>query len=531
MGIKNWFLFLLVVQLFSCAQVRPLEGGPQDTEAPVPDMLKASPALGSTNVKPTTIRIPFSEYIKLNNASKNINVVPELPTKPVYEVRGRELVITIDPNELAENTTYSFIFNQAIADLNEGNDTTFTYVFSTGQYIDSLSHNVLLIDAESLSPIANAMVGLFAISDTLDPYTQKPRYLAPTNKLGEANFQFLGQQDFVVFAYDLKGMTRLSPDAPIAFRQDVLQLDTLQRTDTLFMFTPLPQEPAKGRILKKSIDGPGRITLVTNFLFSPQEILVKSGEQFVDFKVEETNRSDSSMLWIRAVESTNYEVLIPFQDTVLSAKLSLRKIPEKQSALSNNLKSDELGIFDTLRLTFDFPIQSINEQNLLVYQDSQLVNINQILLDNHRSVLVLGDFEADLTYHLTVLPNSIGFYDDSFFADSIKISFKRKGENKYANLELVLENKPEGKLILNLISGNAIVAQQVLDADQQRVDFKLLPPGEYMVQVVLDENENGQWDTGSWLLKQQPEQIVWFRQPITLRANWDTSQPLGFQEQ
>lgn len=529
MGIKNWFLFWLVAVLFSCAQVRPLEGGAQDTEAPVPDMLKASPALGSTNVKPTTIRIPFNEYIKLNNASKNISVVPELPSKPVYEVRGRELMITIDPSELAENTTYSFIFNQAIADLNEGNDTTFTYVFSTGQYIDSLSHNVLLIDAETLSPVANAMVGLFALSDTLDPYTQKPRYLAPTNKLGEANFQYLGQQDFVVFAYDLKGTTKLTPDAPIAFRQKVLQLDTLQRTDTLFMFTPLPQEPTKGRISKKTIDGPGRITLAANFDFSPQEILVKSGEQFVDFMVEETHRSDSTMLWIRATENTNYEVLIPFQDTVLSARLSVRKIPEKKSALSNNLKSDELGIFDTLRLTFDFPIQSINEQNMVVYQDSQAVNITQILIDNHRNVLVLGDFQADLTYHLTVLPNSIVFYDDTFFADSIQISFKRKGENKYANLELVLENKPEGKLVLNLFIGNTIVAQQLLAADQETVDFKLLPPGEYTVQVVLDENENGQWDTGSWLLKQQPEKIIWFRQPITLRANWDTSQPLGFQ--
>ena len=84
-------------------------------------------------------------------------------------------------------------------------------------------------------------------------------------------------------------------------------------------------------------------------------------------------------------------------------------------------------------------------------------------------------------------------------------------------------------MVIHLLSNGKVVAQQSVSAHQESVFFELLQPGEYTVKVILDTNENGQWDTGSWLLKQQAEKVIWFRQPFTLRANWDTKQPLGFQ--
>jgi hypothetical protein len=528
MGVRFFPFFLLGILLWGCAQVRPLEGGEKDERAPVPNLSKASPALGSTNIRPSTIRIPFDEYVKINNPTKNISVVPELPTKPKYEVKGRDLIITINPSELLDNTTYSFVFNQAISDLNEANDTTFTYVFSTGQFIDSLSHNVLLIDAENLSPVSNAIVGLYTPSDTLDPYTQKPRYLAQTNKLGEANFQYLGQQDFVVFAYDLKGSAKLTNDAPIAFRNELLSLDTLPKTDTLFMFVP-KSPPKTGRVLSKSIDGPGRIAVRTNYDFSPAEVIIQSGSEMMGFMVEETTQSDSAVFWVSVAENMNYDVFIPFQDTVLNAKVATRKIVEKKSAVTNNLVKEELGFSDTLMLTFDFPISTFNPQSFTITQNGEVLADVSFVVENHRNLKILGNFDPDVVYQLAVLPNAVGFYHETYYADSILLSFKRLGLNKYANLELVLEDKPEVSMVIHLLSNGKVVAQQSVSAHQESVFFELLQPGEYTVKVILDTNENGQWDTGSWLLKQQAEKVIWFRQPFTLRANWDTKQPLGFQ--
>jgi hypothetical protein len=528
MGVRFFPFFLFGLLLWGCAQVRPLEGGTKDEQAPVPNLSKASPAQGSTNVRPGTIRIPFDEYVKINNPTKNISVVPELPTKPKYEVKGKDLMITLNATELLENTTYSFVFNQAISDLNEANDTTFTYVFSTGQFIDSLSHKVLLIDAENLSPVSNAIVGLYTPSDTLDPYTQKPRYLAQTNKLGEANFQYLGQQDFVVFAYDLEGSAKSTNDAPIAFRNELLSLDTLPKTDTLFMFVPKSQ-PKTGRVLSKSIDGPGRIAVRTNYDFSPAEVIIQSGSEMLGFMVEETMSSDSAVFWVRAAENMNYDVIIPFQDSVLNAKVATRKIVEKKSAVTNNLVNEELGFSDTLMLTFDFPISTFNPQSFTITQNGEALSHVSFVVENHRNLKILGDFDPDLVYQLAVLPNAVGFYHETYYADSILISFKRLGLNKYANLELVLEDKPVVSMVIHLLNNGKIVAQQSVSAHQESVFFELLQPGEYTVKVILDANENGQWDTGSWILKQQAEKVIWFRQSFTLRANWDTKQPLGFQ--
>jgi hypothetical protein len=412
--------------------------------------------------------------------------------------------------------------------LNESNDTTFTYVFSTGQFIDSLSHSVLLIDAETLSPVEGAIIGLFVPSDTLDPYAQQPLYLAQSNKMGEANFGYLAQQNFVVFAYDLKGSAKLTEDAPIAFRQELLVLDTLKLTDTLFMFLPINQ-PKTGRVLSKNIEGPGRIAVRTNFDFSPAEVIIQSGSEMLGFMVEETMSQDSAVFWVSAAENMNYDVFIPFQDTVLNARVATRKIVEKKSAVTNNLVKEELGFTDTLMLTFDFPISIFNPQSFTITQNGEALADLSFVVENHRNLKIFGDFDPDLVYQLAVLPNAVGFYHQTSYADSILISFKRLGQNKYANLELVLEDKPEVSMVIHLLNNGKVVAQQSVSVEQESVFFELLQPGEYTVKVILDANENGQWDTGSWLLKQQPENVIWFRQSFTLRANWDTKQPIGFQ--
>jgi len=528
MGLKKRLAIGFLFVISSCAQVRPLEGGAKDEAAPKPDMQNASPVLGSTSISPSVIRIAFDEYIKLNNPAKTISITPELPTKPIVEVSGRELTIQIESKDLLANTTYSIVFNKAISDLNEGNDTTFTYVFSTGQFIDSLNYSVVLIDAETLQPVSDAMIGLFVSTDTLDPYTQKPKYLAQTDKTGKANFQYLGAQDLAVFAYNLNGLNKISADSPIAFRTNLIEIDTTWVTDTLRIFTP-KVVPSRGSVLKKNLDSRGRITVVTNFDFEPSVALIKNNENYVDFSVEETPRSDSSIFWILAQENFNYEIQIPYQDTLISAKVSTRKIDLDKSKIINNLDNGELEINESLTFSFDFPIQSINPQNLLVYQDNVLIPEIEYSIENLRNLKILSEFEPESTFQLVILPNSITFYDGTLFTDSIVVNFKRKGASKYANLELVLENLPDMPLVIYLHSNGQIVAKQIVELTQNIVSFKQLKPGEYTIQVAYDWNNNGVWDTGSWQNNTQPEVIVWFTQPITLRANWDTKQPLAFQ--
>jgi len=56
-----------------------------------------------------------------------------------------------------------------------------------------------------------------------------------------------------------------------------------------------------------------------------------------------------------------------------------------------------------------------------------------------------------------------------------------------------------------------------------------LLPGKYSLRAILDENENLKWDTGSFLLKRQPERVIYYNKTIDLRANWTINEEFNVQ--
>jgi hypothetical protein len=520
------YCFFICLFLVSCAQVQPLGGGEKDETAPIPNLERSNPVFASTDVKPSRIKIPFNEYIKLNNPNTNILITPELVTKPKFEVRGKDLIITLDSNELLDNTTYSFVFNKAIADINENNDTTFTFVFSTGKIIDSLSYAVLVIDNDSQTPVTNAMVGLYVLSDSLNPYKHRPKYVAQTNKEGVANFSYLPEQHFEVFGYKNKDGGGITKNSMIAFLSKPIKIDTLFRKDTLYLFQPRVEEE-RGKILKKDLTLVGRIELVTNFDHRADQIRVFNDDDLVDVLIEPTSRLDSSIVWIKARENTAYTLTIPFNDTLLSTRVFSRKLPEHKVKYVANTNAGELEINNDFSLIFDLPIQSIDSSRIFVYTQDTLLVPNNVVIRDLRSLTFLS---VENHNKVRIEPGAVTFYNGLTYQDSIDVKFTRKTEKRYANLELILEQMPHYPLILRLHRGKELVAEKNVPIQDSIVSFPLMQPGDYFLQVIVDLNDNGCYDLGDFSVRRQPEPVIWFRQPITLRANWDTTQPVQFKK-
>lgn len=57
-----------------------------------------------------------------------------------------------------------------------------------------------------------------------------------------------------------------------------------------------------------------------------------------------------------------------------------------------------------------------------------------------------------------------------------------------------------------------------------RADIFYLKPGKYYVRLFNDHNGNGQWDTGCYAEDRQAEEVYYFPQSFTIRANWDIEQ-------
>ena len=174
-------LLLFVVQ---CAKRGTPTGGPKDETAPV--LVRADPPNNTTNFNGKEIRIEFDEYIKLKDLSKNLIISPPMDPKAQISPQGsasRYIDIQIT-DTLESNTTYVFNFGESVTDNNEGNPFSFfKYVFSTGDYIDSLTVTGVIRDAILREPDNYVTVMLYEADSTYRDsvvYKEVPRYVTNT---------------------------------------------------------------------------------------------------------------------------------------------------------------------------------------------------------------------------------------------------------------------------------------------------------------------------------------------------------------
>jgi len=77
------------------------------------------------------------------------------------------------------------------------------------------------------------------------------------------------------------------------------------------------------------------------------------------------------------------------------------------------------------------------------------------------------------------------------------------------------------KYTIQLLTKNFdLVAETV--ARNGEYTFELIPPGEYLLRVLVDEDQDGNWETGNILENEEPEPVFFYTEetPISLRANW-----------
>ena len=92
--------------------------------------------------------------------------------------------------------------------------------------------------------------------------------------------------------------------------------------------------------------------------------------------------------------------------------------------------------------------------------------------------------------------------------------------DKYGTLYINVDSvPPHGLLQLTNTKGD-VVRQNVLPQNGKAA-FRYLKPGDYMVRILIDDNDNGTWDTGDYANHRQPEHFIYYMEKVSVRANWD----------
>ena len=185
------FSALLLVR---CAHPVSPTGGPRDVTPPVVEGY--SPPNLTKRFREKSFRIEFNEYVTLKNQATEVFSSPPMRHEPDIRVRGKSITVKLI-DSLVSDATYSINFGNAITDLTEGNILKgFSYVFSTGDIIDTLSLQGTLQSAFDRKPQKEVFIGLYMNNnDTIAfdslPLKVAPYYITKTDEQGNFLFNHL----------------------------------------------------------------------------------------------------------------------------------------------------------------------------------------------------------------------------------------------------------------------------------------------------------------------------------------------------
>ena len=551
---------VLMLSFMRCANVVSPSGGPKDTIPPI--VLQSSPENQSTNFSEKEIHITFDEYVTLNNPNNNILISPPLENNPEYKLSGKSLIIKFK-EPLKPETTYSINFGEAIKDLHEGNIfKDYSFVFSTGENIDTLTLSGKLLQSVDHKPSADFFVMLYVDNnDTVSvdslPYVSKPYYLTKSDKEGNFNFSGLKDDEYLLFAlkdgnYNLKFDL---PNEEIAFIDSLVSpIDNLQLTidndsivndsvkhdvkeSTTYTLYSFFEEDSIQRLLKKEVPEEGLLRFA--FSYPAQnvkiEILETVPDSFAIFPTYSANYD--SILWYftpnkdSLLLTINYDTLI--NDTT---KISLKPrktdnrrrkkdVGTKSLNIKSNINGGKLKPEQDLILSFKEPVTDVVMRDTswyIVDKDTIINDLHFVKIDSFGLKYRLNKtFETEKSYKI-IIPDSVFYSFKGVTNDTTEFSFKVPALSEYGNVFVTIE-KPNNvpQIIVELLDEKDKVQEKQIITENSEVSFKYLSPKKYKLRATLDRDANGHWSPGDYGKKQLPEEVYYHKDVFDVKANWD----------
>lgn len=572
--IRHIVLLMLSFLLLRCANVVSPTGGPKDVTPPV--VLSTSPNNNSVNFTGKTINITFDEYVTLDNPTKNVLISPPMEKSPVFKLNGKTLMVRFE-EKLKPETTYSINFGNAIKDLHEGNILkNYTYIFSTGNYTDSLSLIGTVYNAYKLEAEKEMYVMLYdtgkenANIDSL-PYLSLPDYITMTDDKGKFVFRALSDKNYMLFALK-DGNSNMLYDLPnenIAFYPEYVRpvyipdklfnisKDTITSSETeenlqdsiidIYVDTTLNytvnectlysylQEDSIQKLFKKELVEDGLLRFV--FRYPAQDVKIEVQETLPDtFDIYPLySQRQDTVLWYftpnkdSLLVSINYDTLI--HDTIhfsLKPKTVKRRRQEtevKKLSISNNTSQGKLIPEHDLILSLPEPVTKYDMHDttwFITSKDTVFNNIEFEKIDNDgMKFKMLNTIEPEEKYTI-IIPDSVFYSFRGYTNDVTKLSFSIADYNEFGNIYITVmipDDIPQA--IVYLTDENDKIKDTRIVRENGEIAFEFLKPGKYKLKAILDKDGNGIWSPGNYLRKIQPEKVIIYNNVFEIKANWD----------
>jgi uncharacterized protein (DUF2141 family) len=522
------FLFLLLISFsfYQCGRKGTPTGGIKDIIPP--KLEKSEPAQMTTNFKADKIRLYFDEFIKLKDVQEQLIISPPLKNTPIITPAGTpsKYVEIRLKDTLKENTTYTFNFGQSIIDNNEDNPNSFlTYVFSTGNYIDSLELKGVVEDAFEKEAETFISVMLYEIDSTYNDstiYKKPPTYIANTlDSTVFFNLNYLRKGKYALFGLKDNNKNNLFDQKldKIAFLKDTIALPT----DEIYLLTLFKEKPNYAISVPKY---EAKNKIIFGYQGDSKDIQIKNLTVYPDSvktMITKEREKDTLNYWFTPfkADSLVFAVVnerLKLKDTFV---LKTRKVAADSLVIKPNV-TGIIGFEETFLITANIPIIMTDTSKIqLINKDSVSINFTALLDSLNNSLNIVFKKEPNEVYRLSIFPDLV----QDFFGntnDTVVYNLKTNKYQDYGNLELSLSGNVSYPVIVQLTDNKGKEVKRELYAlEPKTFYFNHLNPAKYLVRVIYDSNKNKKWDTGDYLQKIQPERISYAPKPIEMRANWE----------
>lgn len=523
---SKYILFLFAILIISCAKRGSITGGLKDTIAP---SLKMSfPENFSTNFKETQIKLEFDEIVILKGLRKQLVISPPMKNEPLIIPTTASKYITIKIKDtLLPNTTYSFNFGQSLTDNNEGNPLNqFKYVFSTGDYIDSLALGGKVKYAYEKEAESFISVMLYEVNDKFNDSTifkESPRYITNTlDSLKSFRLENLKAGKYRLIALkDLNNNNKFDPKTEkIGFIKDYITIpnDTLYEIElfkeNIVFKANKPTQESGNRLL---MGYEGKI----NDASSKPKITLKNNNEILTSIVTKMQKKDSLQIWYKPIKTDSLKVDVS-QDSYNKTFTIKTRSPKKDTLTISSV--NPANFHDLFAIETTTPLVKFDESKIkLIDGDSIALKFTMNYDEFNQKLFFDFKKEPAKKYSFNILPGAMtDFFEQT--NDTLNYQISTKELDQYGNLKVKLENVKSFPVIVELLkSTGEVVASQYLE-NNTTINFSLLDPAQLSLRAIYDTNKNKKFDPGNYLEKKYAEEVIYLSGEIDVRTNWDVDQ-------
>lgn len=519
------FICLSLLALVKCAKRGSPTGGEKDLTGPV--LIKAFPTNLSVEFRGQKFKLLFDEYVQLKDVQTQLVVSP--PLKYIPEIKpinraSKVLEITLK-DTLKENTTYAFNFGQSIVDFNEGNPNNFlSYVFSTGNYIDSLQMAGIVDDALSTTVDRFISVMLYKVDSTYSDsivFKTPPNYITNTlDSLVVFRLKNLSAGTYAMVALKDENNNTLFDQSQekIGFLDRFIEIPK-DSFIGLKMFKEIPNY----RILSPKLEAANKITFGFYGLEKDIEILPLSPlAEAVETQVLKERGKDSLNFWFTPIGADSLQFKVRHLPTsrMDTFTVKMRKI-KADSMQINQEKRINTPFSRPYYIEVNTPIKRLNPEKIIITnKDTLRVPFKSFIDTLNNKMGLTFKIETKEQFRIQLFPGAI---TDLFqnVNDTISYALTTKPLEAYGTLRLKLKSTSNTQMIVQVTNEKEEVLRTQIGPSSKEFYFQHLEPNIYKIRVIYDTNKNGIWDTGNYLKKQQPEIVSYFPELLQIRANWE----------